>query len=73
MSNLHKSEEGWRRFRVRTGNGHMARRAFMDARPTSRLAAAKPRLHEKSERDLAREERNESRRFAGRRRVVIDE
>jgi len=70
---LHKSEEGWRRFRVRTGNGHMARRAYMDARPTGRLAAAKPKLVEPSERDFAREERNESRLMSNRRRVVIDE
>lgn len=37
MSNLHKSEEGWRRFQERTGGGVRARRADM------RTTASKPR------------------------------
>lgn len=33
MSNLHKSEAGWARYRERTNSGLEARRASMEARP----------------------------------------
>ena len=71
--NLYKTEEGWRRFRARTGNGLVSRRAFMDHRPTARLAtaAAKPRKHEREQADEALAVFQPT--LRGRRRVVIDE
>lgn len=46
QGNLHKSDEGWARFRARTGNGEMARRAEMrhsaqkPSQPSKKLSAA---------------------------------
>jgi hypothetical protein len=42
---VHKSDAGWARFRERTGNGARARRARMDHRVRSAVAA-KPRAVE---------------------------
>lgn len=39
-SNLHKSPEGWRRFRERTGSGARARGTFMEHRPVSAIGQA---------------------------------
>jgi hypothetical protein len=78
MSNLHKSEEGWRRFRLRTGNGAVARRARMDHRvyrkagpiTSTVLAAAEKFVPDE---DSFAEAANESRqsRLRGRRRVAL--
>lgn len=40
QTNLHKSDEGWRRFRERTQSGAFARRARMDHRVQSALPTA---------------------------------
>lgn len=39
-SNLHKSDEGWERFRDRTGSGARARGTLMEHRPRSAVGAA---------------------------------
>ena len=42
VMNLHKSEEGWRRFQQRTDKGKTARRAMMDATPSGRKGNGTP-------------------------------